>query len=87
MVAEAWWWFAACSGYTVAVALAVGTALRRTQPQPQSSAGAQPTSARSSEWAACAWHDVVRKARRLAFKRRSWSFLGQHLRAIKQRSD
>ena len=32
-----------------------------------------------------AWSAVVCKYRRLAFKRRSWSFLGTHLRDIKVR--
>jgi len=32
------------------------------------------------------WASFDRRARRLAFKRRCWAFLGQHLKAIKERA-
>ena len=77
-------WIAACVGYTLVVALVVAAAVRRTFPEPEPRE--QRWISHDADWAVRAWSDLVRKKRRLAFKRRCWSFLGVHLRTIKQRT-
>ena len=84
MVVGAWLWVAACLGYTLVVAIVVAAAVRWTLPTPQPCE--QYRIQRDNDWAVQVWSDLVRKKRRLAFKRRCWSFLGVHHRTIKQRA-
>jgi hypothetical protein len=84
MVVGAWLWIAACFGHTLVVALVVAVVVRWTLPEPHPRK--QLWSSHDADWAVRAWSDLVRKKRHLAFKRRCWSFLGVHLRTIKQRT-
>ena len=67
------------------------TCCRRSPPSRASSSGQASTRTSTSaldidEKVFQLWASFARRARRLAFKRRAWAFLGQHLKAIKERA-